>query len=165
MLTEMGNFTGSWGTTYEGTGDPEIARRAIEDALSCAGMDCQTTRIGEQCVVVDGKQQAPFYRILLRRLEQRVSDIRLDQFEFQCNGKTQPLSAREVDLLRVLLERRGEVVRREELLERVWGYATDIETRTLDTFIYRLRRKLERDPADAQHLLTVRGVGYKLSAP
>ncbi|MEM7353591.1 MAG: helix-turn-helix domain-containing protein [Acidobacteriota bacterium] len=89
--------------------------------------------------------------------------VRLDRFEAQVSGSTQPLSAREVDLLCVLLEHRGEIVRREDLLARVWGYASDVETRTLDTFIYRLRRKLEPDPTGPQHLQTVRGVGYKLA--
>jgi len=56
-------------------------------------------------------------------------------------------------------------VPREELLAKVWGYAKDlgIETRTVDIHIAKLRRKLERDPANPRHLLTVRGAGYRLS--
>lgn len=52
---------------------------------------------------------------------------------------------------------------RSELLEEVWGYAnTDIQTRTVDIHVAELRKKLEEDPSDPEHLLTVRGVGYRL---
>jgi DNA-binding response OmpR family regulator len=55
-------------------------------------------------------------------------------------------------------------VPREELLNRVWGYAKhlDIETRTVDIHIAKLRRKIEPDPAQPRHLVTVRGAGYRL---
>ena len=91
------------------------------------------------------------------------TEVYLDRFELRRNGCTRRLSSREADLLRLLLEHRGEIVRREDLLDKVWGYAADTETRTLDTFIYRLRRKLEHEPPDTPHLQTIRGVGYKLS--
>jgi DNA-binding response OmpR family regulator len=71
---------------------------------------------------------------------------------------------REVALLQYLHANSSRPVAREELLAKVWGYArhADIETRTVDIHIAKLRRKIETDPATPRHLLTVRGAGYKL---
>ena len=55
----------------------------------------------------------------------------------------------------------GEIVSREDLLERVWGYDVFPSTRTVDNFILRLRKRFERDPAQPKHFLTVWGVGYR----
>lgn len=71
-------------------------------------------------------------------------------------------SAKELELLRYLVDHRGEVVSREELLGEVWGHQREIATRTVDNFIVRLRKKIELDPAEPQYLLTVHGSGYKL---
>lgn len=70
------------------------------------------------------------------------------------------LTDKEVQLLRLLSESAAPVGRA-ELLDQVWGYREDLETHTLETHIYRLRQKLERDPADPKILLTIDG-GYKL---
>lgn len=72
------------------------------------------------------------------------------------------LTALEMDLLRYLLDRPGEVVRREELLARVWGVAPTSKTRTVDVFMSRIRRLVEPDPATPRHLLSIRGQGYRL---
>ena len=55
----------------------------------------------------------------------------------------------------------GEIVSREDLLEKVWGYDVFPSTRTVDNFILRLRKRFERDPANPKHFLTVWGVGYR----
>jgi DNA-binding response OmpR family regulator len=68
----------------------------------------------------------------------------------------------EFDLLVALLRRQGAVASRLELLSEVWGHASDVLTRTVDTHIGELRRKLERDPSTPQHILTVRKAGYRL---
>ncbi len=79
------------------------------------------------------------------------------------DGSDVALTPKEFDLLMALIERRGAVASRSELLEEVWGYAnTDVQTRTVDIHVAELRRKLEQDPSDPEHLLTVRGVGYRL---
>lgn len=71
---------------------------------------------------------------------------------------------REMDLLQYLAGQADRPVAREELLARVWGYANhmEIETRTIDIHIAKLRRKIEADPADPQVIVTVRGAGYRL---
>jgi DNA-binding response OmpR family regulator len=72
------------------------------------------------------------------------------------------LSPKEYDLLVALLQRKGSVVSRHQLLRDVWGYPSSIWTRTVDTHIGELRRKLEENPAAPRHILTVRKVGYRL---
>jgi len=74
------------------------------------------------------------------------------------------LSRREFDLLALLLSPPGQVRTREELIDRLWSGRDLSDTRTLDTHIRRLRVKLERDPADPQYLVTVRGVGFRFDA-
>ena len=71
---------------------------------------------------------------------------------------------REVEILQYLNAHAERPVSREELLTKVWGYAKhlDLETRTVDIHIAKLRRKIETDPADPKHLVTVRGAGYRL---
>ena len=71
---------------------------------------------------------------------------------------------REIEVLTYLAQNSSRPVSREELLSRVWGYARglDIETRTVDIHIAKLRRKIEADPKEPEHLVTVRGAGYRL---
>lgn len=87
--------------------------------------------------------------------------INFDTLEIEANGKLTRLTLMEADLLRYLLQRDGRVVSRKEILEEVWRVREDTDTRAIDNFIVRLRRYLEDDPVKPQHLLTVRGVGYR----
>jgi two-component system alkaline phosphatase synthesis response regulator PhoP len=77
------------------------------------------------------------------------------------NGEAQELTEKEAMILKVLAEHAGEIVSREDLLERVWGYDVFPSTRTVDNFILRLRKRFEKDPASPRHFLTVWGVGYR----
>jgi two-component system alkaline phosphatase synthesis response regulator PhoP len=72
-----------------------------------------------------------------------------------------PLRPREFDLLMALVRRRGAAASRRNLLDEVWGYDTDVVSRTVDTHVAELRRKLEADPAQPRHILTVRKTGYR----
>jgi two-component system alkaline phosphatase synthesis response regulator PhoP len=76
-------------------------------------------------------------------------------------GKQIDLSERECRLLQHLIESRGEVVTRDELLEEVWGYEAPPMTRTVDVHISWLRQKLEDDPANPRFIVTVHGQGYR----
>jgi DNA-binding response OmpR family regulator len=78
------------------------------------------------------------------------------------DGETVALRPKEFELLRALLQRNGRVATRDELLHEVWGYADDVESRTLDTHIAMLRRRLERDPAHPRLIITVRTIGYRI---
>ena len=79
-------------------------------------------------------------------------------------GARVTLRPKEYELLRALLRRPGRVATRGELLREVWGYQDCVVSRTLDTHVGELRRKLERDPASPRHILTVRKTGYRLVA-
>jgi len=82
--------------------------------------------------------------------------------EAWCAGEPVTLSALELRLMRYLLDRPGAVVTREQLLTDVWELPALSRTRTIDTFVYRLRRLVEQDPAHPRHLVSLRGAGYKL---
>jgi two-component system response regulator RegX3 len=73
---------------------------------------------------------------------------------------------REVEILRYLHAHEGRPVSRDELLNKVWGYArtADLETRTVDIHVAKLRRKIEPEPAQPRFLVTVRGAGYRLDS-
>ena len=79
-------------------------------------------------------------------------------------GEPVQLPLKEFELLELLLRNAGRVLTRQQLIERVWGSDYVGDTKTLDVHVKRLRAKIEREPGSPQHLLTVRGVGYKLEA-
>jgi DNA-binding response OmpR family regulator len=77
------------------------------------------------------------------------------------DGKPVEMSAREFELLAYFIQQQGSTVSREELLREVWGYDESTMTRTVDAHIWMLRQKLEEDPQNPRHFLTVRGLGYQ----
>jgi DNA-binding response OmpR family regulator len=82
--------------------------------------------------------------------------------ELRSGETTIHLTLMESELLRHLVRNDGKIVSRKQILEEVWGLHEDTDTRAIDNFVVRLRRYLEDDPANPRHLLTVRGVGYRL---
>jgi len=79
-------------------------------------------------------------------------------------GETVTLRPKEYHLLIALLQRRGQVASRSELLEEVWGYSGEVYSRTVDTHVAELRRKLEENAAEPRHILTVRKTGYRIQS-
>lgn len=79
------------------------------------------------------------------------------------DGAEHALTHKEAMILKVLSEREGNIVTREDILDRVWGYEIFPSTRTVDNFIVRLRRRFERNPEAPMHFHTVRGVGYRFT--
>ena len=77
------------------------------------------------------------------------------------NGGTVPMPLKEFDLLELLLRNAGRVLTRSQLIDRVWGADYVGDTKTLDVHVKRLRAKIEPDPSNPRHLVTVRGLGYK----
>jgi DNA-binding response OmpR family regulator len=77
-------------------------------------------------------------------------------------SQVEQLSFYEVELLRLLHERLGQPVSREEILQKIWGVEAGPSNRTVDNFIVKLRKKIERSPDKPEHILTVYGFGYKL---
>ncbi|GAB4589407.1 response regulator [Nocardia sp. NPDC127526] len=88
----------------------------------------------------------------------------VDRHTVQVNGKAVTLPLKEFDLLEYLLRNSGRVLTRGQLIDRVWGADYVGDTKTLDVHVKRLRSKIEADPAKPEHLVTVRGLGYKLEA-
>lgn len=79
-------------------------------------------------------------------------------------GCSVELTPKEYDLLLALLDSQGAVMSRQQLMKMVWGHSGSVISRTVDTHIGELRRKLETDPANPEHLLTVRKAGYRLQS-
>jgi DNA-binding response OmpR family regulator len=93
----------------------------------------------------------------------RFKDLVVDwrRFSIVRDGAETQLSRYEAEILRMLVEHRGEVVSRQDLLRKVWGYVHLPTTRTVDNHIARLRKKIERDVERPIHVVTVHGLGYR----
>lgn len=111
-------------------------------------------------------------RANLRRLRRQMEDpskdtiilgdlsIDLKLYRVKKHDHILPLTPREFDLLHYLLDHRGQVISREQLLNRVWGYDFLGDVRTVDVTVRRLREKIEDHPGDPRYILTKRGAGY-----
>jgi DNA-binding response OmpR family regulator len=114
-------------------------------------------------------------RAILRRSEggkkrlsrYRFSDIELDfeVYRAKKGGEPLDLSPREFELLRYLIERKGETISRDRLLEDVWGYESYPSTRTVDTHIAKLRAKIGDSGSEPRFIMTIHGTGYKFVDP
>jgi two-component system, OmpR family, alkaline phosphatase synthesis response regulator PhoP len=111
---------------------------------------------------------------LLRRVDKqapaRVSRFRFGEVEVDFEkgdvakrGKPIALAGKELDLLRYLIDHRGTVVSRNDLLQSVWDYQPGVSSRTIDVHVAWLRQKLEDSPQSPRHIYTIRGVGYRFS--
>ena len=89
--------------------------------------------------------------------------IYFSRYEVEREGKLQPLSQKECALLKLLVDRRGQVVSRDEILDEVWSKSEFPTSRTIDNFIMRLRRMIEDDPETPLVIRSVRGVGYQIT--
>ena len=86
-----------------------------------------------------------------------------DRAEVQKAGQRVALASKELQLLRYLVDNRGRVVPRDEILQNVWEYHSDVSSRTIDVHVAWLRQKLEDNPQSPKHIHTVRGMGYRFS--
>lgn len=93
------------------------------------------------------------------------SDVEVDFESGQVTRAGAPvaLAAKELQLLRYLVDRRGKVVTREELLQNVWEYQSDVSSRTIDVHVAWLRQKLEENQQTPKHIHTIRGKGYRFA--
>lgn len=102
------------------------------------------------------KQQAESYQFGTVQVDFRRSEVTV-------KGRLVGLSVREFQLLRYLIGHRDEALSREELLQKVWGFKHVPSTRTVDVHVTWLRQKLEENPKQPRHIVTVRGSGYKFN--
>lgn len=95
----------------------------------------------------------------------RFGDVEVDfeAYSLTNAGARHGLSRRELELLAYFLAHEGEVLHRARLLDEVWDPTESPTTRTVDQHVLKLRKKLERDPTDPQHIVTVHGVGYRFT--
>lgn len=118
----------------------------------------QTNRDGSEVLQTDqkGESREEF------EFNNRIIDF--GNLELRTPEQTIRLTLMEAQLLRYLVKHEGNVVSRKAILENVWGLNEDTDTRAIDNFIVRLRKYIEDDPTKPEHLLTVRGVGYRFEA-
>jgi two-component system response regulator RegX3 len=90
--------------------------------------------------------------------------IDVARHEVTVRGEPTPFPPKEFELLEALVRRTGRLLTRETLIDQVWGHDYVGDTKTLDVHVKRIRRKIETDPHDPVHLVTVRGLGYKFVA-
>lgn len=113
-------------------------------------------------------------RAIFRRLTQvktipeeySFGNIKLNFTEYKAfrNNEEIKLSSKEFAIMEYLIKHEGEVIHRHKLLNEVWGFEVTPTTRTVDNFILDLRKKLEEDPSNPQHIISIRGVGYRFNS-
>jgi two-component system OmpR family response regulator len=110
-----------------------------------------------------GRTEKPAAETALRGAVYRFggSEVNFDTWEASSRGRPVRLTSLEMKLLKYLVEHEGSVVSREELLKNVWGMTRAPATRTIDTFMFNLRKYFEADPSKPIHFLSVRGTGYR----
>jgi two-component system alkaline phosphatase synthesis response regulator PhoP len=93
----------------------------------------------------------------------KVGQYRIDFVTYEANNgqNSYDLTKKEMLLLKLLIERKNEVVSRQQIFQTVWGYDVYPSTRTIDNFILNFRKMFEDDPAHPKHFISIRGVGYK----
>jgi two-component system alkaline phosphatase synthesis response regulator PhoP len=103
-------------------------------------------------------------RIPVRTFQFANVEVDFDRAEVRKNGLPVNLAAKELQLLRYLVDNRDRVVPREEILQRVWEYHSEVSSRTIDVHVAWLRQKLEENPQFPKHIQTIRGKGYRFTA-
>jgi two-component system alkaline phosphatase synthesis response regulator PhoP len=88
--------------------------------------------------------------------------IKTESYEIFQNGKPLDLTLKEFELLDILIRNRGRVLKRDYLLELLWGYSESLNSRVLDVHVSKLRDKIEEDSKNPKYIKTIRGLGYKL---
>lgn len=95
--------------------------------------------------------------VVIGQLEVDFSSYKATQ-----KGKEIEMTPKEIDILRYLWQHQAQAVSRDELLAQVWGYDESISSRTVDNFILKLRKKVEKNPSAPRHIISIHGVGYRL---
>ncbi|MSO27369.1 MAG: response regulator transcription factor [Candidatus Nanopelagicales bacterium] len=108
------------------------------------------------------RRYGDFEEILPIVVEAGPVRLDIDRHIVSVRGESVAMPLKEFDLLEMLVRNSGRVITRSQLIDRVWGHDYVGDTKTLDVHVKRLRAKIEEDPANPVHLLTVRGLGYKM---
>jgi DNA-binding response OmpR family regulator len=170
MMPRLGGLELCRRLRAEGVATPILMLTAkSEEADRVAGLDLGADDYVTKPFSV--KELMARVRALLRRAQPQPNlpdhlqfgDIEVDfrRYEARKNGRLVEMTRKEFAILRFLAGRAGEAVTRDELLNEVWGYESYPVSRTVDNHVALLRAKLEADPAQPAHILTVHGVGYR----
>lgn len=174
MLPEMDGFTVVETVRLDGNATPVLfltARTAAADRIRGlkAGddhlgkpFDLEELRLRLAKLVHRGQDHSPATVIEEYTFGNNHVDFRSFEARGQ-DGKVHKLGQRELMLIRLLVEREGEVVSREEILQKVWGYNVFPTTRTVDNFIVGFRKYFEPDPREPKYFHSIRGVGYRFT--
>ena len=134
----------------------------LDQDNSSTGLDKQADLPSDASTEHDKKESEPQTVSDLFTFNGKTIDFR--ELELRTAEQTVRLTLMEAEVLRYLINHQGRVVSRSSLLEDVWGLREDTDTRAIDNFIVRLRKYIEDVPSRPEHLLTVRGVGYRFIA-
>ncbi|MEI7907875.1 MAG: response regulator transcription factor [Bacteroidota bacterium] len=88
--------------------------------------------------------------------------IDVENYTASKKGKSISMTSKEFEILRYLWQHQQQVISRDDLLKHVWGYDESISSRTVDNFVVKLRKNIEKDPSHPKHIVTIHGAGYKL---
>lgn len=124
-----------------------------------ASLNSERSAKGEE----DKKEEKPAEIRRVNTVKVGALTLDLDRFEVMVNGKVVDLTLREFEVLKFLAAEPGQVVTREALLEKVWGYEYYGDIRTVDVTVRRIREKIEKDTSNPKILITKRGVGYYIA--
>jgi two-component system alkaline phosphatase synthesis response regulator PhoP len=171
MLPSLGGFEVCHQLREAGIDTPILmltARGQVDDKITGfkAGADDYLTKpfdMNELCVRVEALIRRASRGQRIGSMEYSFGKVHVNfrELTLERGGKTFVLSEREARLLRYFIENRRKVISRDTLLQEVWGYNSMAYTRTVDVHMVRLRHKVEDDPKNPQHIVTVHGLGYR----
>ncbi len=96
-----------------------------------------------------------------KKISLGLLEVDLDSYTATKKGKPVSLTSKDFDILRYFWQHQQQVISRDDLLKHVWGYDESISSRTVDNFIVKLRKNIEKDPSSPKHIITIHGTGYK----
>jgi DNA-binding response OmpR family regulator len=171
MLPSLGGFEVCHQMRQAGIDTPILmltARGLVDDKITGfkAGADDYLTKpfdMNELCARVEALIRRASRGQRIGSMEYSFGKVHVNfrELTLERGGKTFVLSERQARLLRYFIENQGKVISRDTLLQEVWGYNSTAYTRTVDVHIVRLRHKVEDDPKNPQHIVTVHGLGYR----
>jgi DNA-binding response OmpR family regulator len=98
----------------------------------------------------------------VKKITLGLLEIDFDSYTATKKRKSVSMTSKDFEILRYLWHHQQQVISRDDLLKHVWGYDESISSRTVDNFIVKLRKNIEKDPAHPKHIITIHGTGYKL---
>lgn len=99
---------------------------------------------------------------IIKKVSLGLLEIDFERYTALKKGKPVSMTSKDFDILRFLWQHQQQVISRDDLLKHVWGYDDSISSRTVDNFIVKLRKNIEKDPSHPKHIITIHGTGYKL---